>query len=217
MAKKKINPKVKAGKKRAKLSLRDSKGRFTTNVFKREVIKTILAKRGINVSKDQTKKDRAEVDRVIKEARITQTELNKEYKKNIDIFSEMIYSGGLLSSWRNFNQILSDIEKYNGRFGIRPTNREPWEIVTKDLAKLRVRQFKQLISSHLDASDFTMKYLLTFDGTLVLTIPDMKPLRKQAKEIESEEDTDDFFEEVTKGYDYGEDIIIYRSPGKSKK
>lgn len=178
MANKK-DKKVKAGKVRASLSLRDNKGRFTTNIFKREVIKSILSRK-IDVSKDQSNKDRQRIDQIIKEAKITQAELNREYKKNIEMFSSMLSDRYAETTFRNSNDIENDIENYKGKFQIL-RNGEKIN-VTKVEMKHEFKKLKQFFSTSLNAADFSQRVKLTFDGKMIISIPDIKELRKKYRD-----------------------------------
>ena len=215
MSKKRVNKKVLAGKKRASLSLRDSKGRFTTNLFKREVIKTVLAKKGIDVSQDEKQKDRSNINEIIKASGITQTELNKEYKQNIDFFSNLIENGAITTTFKNANQIEKDVNNFKGSFII--TRKGENIKVTKNEMKLELAKFKQFISSTVNASDYSQKIKITFDGKMIINIPDIKKMRRNIKD-----DFDDGFEDdsetmqqvidyMTDEFDDNDDIIIYGS------
>jgi hypothetical protein len=215
----KINKHQQAGKIRAKSALRDNKGRFTTNIFKREVLKTIAAKKGFDVSKDERQRDKAVIDEVIKKAGITNAELNREYKKNIDFFSDMIENGTVTTTFKNSNQIEADINSYKGKFQIL-RNGERIN-VTKTEIKLELKKFKQFIASNMNASDFSQKIKLSFDGKMILQLPDLKKFRDEHREEISElmdemnepdsTSMQDYVDLLTDEFDESEDIIIYVS------
>lgn len=214
MSKSKFSGHVKGGKTRAATSLRDSKGRFTTNIFKREVLKTVAASKGFDVSKDERAKDKAIIDKVIKDAGITQSELNKAYKQNIEVFSDMLQNGGLKTTFKNANQIADAIDKYKGKITV--SSKGVSKQMTKTEARFRLDKFKQFLSTSVNASDFSIRMQLGFDGKLDINIPDADYLRERY-EYEIDDAADDkelmqsLIEDIQDEFDNNEDVVIYGS------
>lgn len=195
-------------KKKRPVQLRDDKGRFLSNIFKREVLKSIAASKGFDVSKDNTEKHRKQVDEIIKGAKITDKQLLKQYKENISFFSEMIEIGYDTSTFRNSGQIISDIEKYKGRIYMLTNNVE--ERVEKATAKLRILRHLQLVKGSTNIQDFSIRLYMYLDGRLVIQLADYHETEELLIEMAGE-DSLDIARELPKLFFKPKDVIYYAS------
>lgn len=208
--------KVKAGKVRQSTGIKDSKGRFVSQIFTNEVKRFILASKKFdvaNINADQTEK----FNQLLKEAKITPKDLKKYYEKNKEIFEDLKLFGKLKGTSKNSNQIDKAIDNYKGKILINDGSGP--KQVTKEEAKYLFAHFKQILKSNINVVEFYVRPIFTTDGTITINLPEPKKFKqllkkkfglKNLKELESIESADisiaikEILEEL-----YGEESDIF--------
>jgi len=210
--------KVAAGKARAANAIKDSSGRYVSRILYNEIAKITLAVKGIDVSKisgEQTQK----ITSLMSEAKVSAKEVKNLYENNPVIFEAMINEGKITGTNKNSNQLEKSISDYTGQIIINGEER------TQAEAKKDLMSFKQYITANFSVVDFTIKPSLSFDGKMILNIPDVKEILKHLKEHFELSSIKDLAEidpaEITEALqeyfdDHDEyDIVMYAS-GKKK-
>lgn len=204
-------------KNNSRYRLRDANGKFVRKIFSDAVVRALAAQKGIDsfqqIGKVKIEK-KAEVIR--KEAKITDRELFIFYKTNEETFEDMIKTGSLKNLSKNSNQLEKILSEYKGDIILNGKK------VSASKAKLKLIEFKQLLSSEINAVDFEIKPKFFFDGRIEIDLPDPYELIDELMQffsIENLDDLDDFAgEEITNALkkitdeNFGEgEIIIHAS------
>ena len=196
--------KVKAGKIRQSTGIKDSKGRFVSQIYTNEVKRFILASKRIDVSKinsDQTEK----FNQLLKDAKLSARDVKNFYEKNKDIFEDLRTTGKLKGTSKNSNQIDKALDQYKGKILINDGTET--KQVTKTEAKYLFAHFKQILKSNINVEEFYIRPTFnTIDGTITINLPEPKRLKqllkkefgiKNLKELE-DFDSDDISEKLKK-------------------
>jgi hypothetical protein len=204
------------------LRIRDSKGRFANKVFTDVVKIELAASKGVKITESYTQNGKEKerhkpISKIEKEAKITPEELKQYYDKHRSTFEMMLESGGDKSLSKNYNQLEQSFNTYKGEIIINGKS------VSKSEAKLMLDKFKQHLSISINAVDFQTKPLLTFDGKMIIELPDVDNLENELLEYFGETDIEEVYEnfsgaEITQALkeildeEFGEDeVVIYAS------
>lgn len=206
--------KVAAGKARAANAIKDNNGRYVSKILYNEISKIVLATKGHDVSKisgEQTQK----ITSLMSEAKVTAKEVKNLYEKKPVIFEAMINEGSITGTNKNSYQLEKSIGNFSGNIFINGEEK------TQAEAKLSLVKFKQYLSTNINVVDFTIKPKLSFDGKMILNIPDVKDLMKHLKEyfgVNTIKELDEFegaeISEALESYfddNDNYDIVIYAS------
>jgi hypothetical protein len=176
----KDSKKVAAGKARAEQALKDAKGRYVSQTLAGEIQRIYLATKKINVA-DIKPDNKKKLTEVLRENKITGKQVAEFYKQNKEIFEDVILKGTIQGTSTNSNNTKKAIDKYTGQLFVDRGNGDIKK-VTKAQLKLHIDRFKQAVSANLNAIDFSVNPLLTFDGKATYQIPRASDLYAYLKE-----------------------------------
>jgi hypothetical protein len=192
-AKAKDPKKVAAGRARAEQALKDSKGRYVSSTLAGEIQRIYLARQKVNVSKVKPD-NKKEITRLMKENNITAKDVAEFYSEKPDIINQMIETGTTRGTALNSGNTKKGIDQYKGKLFIDRGNGDIKQ-VTKAQLLLHIDRFKQFITSNMNAADFSVNPILSFDGRATYQIPRAADFSKYLKEyfdIKNLEELEDF-------------------------
>lgn len=171
--------KIKAGKQRAKNSLRDNSGKYITRQLKEQVVKNLAAAKGVSSRTEKNKQK--QIDEIFREANITPKELKTFFELNRDTYEKMVTTGSTKDVFRHYDQLKKDIADYKGKiYGKdKDGNIQP---LSKEQAGKMIDLVNNYFKNNFKIVDWAIKPELTFNGKMILTIPDYKLLMKKMKE-----------------------------------
>lgn len=184
-------------KRSSKYRIRDGKGRFVSTLFTQLVKLQLADKKGIPVKEEyktksgKIKERKIPFDRVMEEAKITDSELKEFFEGYKKTFHKM-YEKGSLQLFKNSGSLESALDGFGGKVVLNG------EKVKADKVLLVVSEFKQWLSSSLNSADFDIVITQSFDGnTLTFDIPDTDKLEKDLCGYLGAENIDEVFDEFT--------------------
>lgn len=221
-AERNIYNKRKAGLVRQSTAIKYDNGKFANQYFINEISRALLASKGNNVAKipsDNTKK----FAELLKNADVKKEDLKEYFLQNKETFADTLKNGTLTGTSKDSDDLETILDTFKRKIFVNNGNGEGKKEVTAIEAKMLLKQFKQKILTTCNAADFAMPLKFTFDGELILNIPDVKILMDKIKEkldltnqkniidTDPAERSDAIENSLDEMYENDHDIIIYLS------
>lgn len=217
------NPKkVAAGKARAEKGIKDSTGKYVSKTFENELARTLLANKGIDVSKVKPDQDE-KIKKLLDDAGVTKKEIKQMYLNAPDFFDDLKKTLKLTGTMKDGNQVEKVIDEYKGKFLIIDTPEGTPRPVSKTEIKLELIKFKQFLSGKINVVDFGLSPILSvFEGTATYHIPNVELLLQELKsslnvstdkQLKKKDGTEvmEAINNILKEWGFSEYIVIYVS------
>ena len=187
-AERNIYNKRKAGLIRQENAIKDDNGKFINKYYENEIARLLLAGKNVDVSKlhsDQTEKFAA----LLKAAGVTKKDLKDFFISNKDLFADMVKKGTLIGTSKDSADLEEIIENFKRKIFVNDGtgNKETPKIEASMLLKM----FQQALATNCNAADFAIFLQFSFDGDLIINIPNVETLMKEVKTLLNVENDND--------------------------
>ena len=172
-AERNIYNKRKAGLVRQENAIKTPTGKFASKFLENEILRNLLAAKNTGIDTTKINSDNnKKFKELAEQAGVTKKELKNFYEQNKKVFEDTIKNGTLKTTSKNADALEELLDTFKQKVFVNDGTGKTE--VTAIEAKKMLKQFVQKLATHCNAADTVFFPLLTFDGDLIINIPNAK-------------------------------------------